>query len=202
MFSRYSLINQGTSFFVGSEREQFCQLMFVLRHFRSLRNYAGYRSMSNEVQEDSNSSTMPSAICSLAALKSDEKYLLGSSMDGCIQLFDLRLLRRPVQSYMGHVNSHSHLQLGVDPSESFFMSGGEDHFLHIWSIKTSELLFAKNFANATLNTICWSQTGNISKDIQQSSEETVRHHESKWELDQSWRAWLGSHKGLFYMHGI
>ncbi|KAH7675538.1 WD repeat-containing protein 21A protein [Dioscorea alata] len=192
----------GNIVFCGLRKGAILPVDVRVRHFRSLRNYAGYRSMSNEVQEDSNSSSMPSAICSLAALKSDEKYLLGSSMDGCIQLFDLRLLRRPVQSYTGHVNSHSHLQLGVDPSESFFMSGGEDHFLRIWSIKTGELLFAKNFANATLNTICWSQTGNISKDIQQSSEETVWHHQSKWELDQSWRAWLGSHKGLFYMHGI
>ncbi|KAM0943753.1 putative transcription factor WD40-like family [Dioscorea sansibarensis] len=191
----------GNIIFCGLRKGAILPVDVRVRHFRSLRSYAGYRSMSNKVQEDSNSSSMPSAVCSLAALKSDEKYLLGSSMDGCIQLFDCRLLQRPVQSYMGHVNSHSHLQLGVDPSESFFMSGGEDHFLRIWSIKTCELLFAKNFSNAALNSICWSQTGNISKEMQRSSEETVWYHESGWELDQSWRAWLGSDKGLFYMHG-
>lgn len=41
-----------------------------------------------------------------------------------IKLFDCRLLQRgSVQSYAGHVNSHTRLQLGVNPSETFLISG-------------------------------------------------------------------------------
>lgn len=42
-----------------------------------------------------------------------------------MKLYDRRLIERgAVQSYEGHVNSHTHIQLGVDPSEKFVMSGG------------------------------------------------------------------------------
>lgn len=41
-----------------------------------------------------------------------------------IKLYDHRLTKRgPVQSYEGHVNSHSHIQLATDASEKFLMSG-------------------------------------------------------------------------------
>jgi len=67
---------------------------------------------------------MSSAVCSLVTLSSDENYFLGSSMDGCIKLFDLRLIQKGgIQSYEGHVNSHTHLPLVVDPSETLVMSG-------------------------------------------------------------------------------
>ncbi|KAL5197770.1 hypothetical protein ABZP36_001282 [Zizania latifolia] len=67
--------------------------------------------------------SMSSAVCSLVALSSDEHYFLGSSMDGFIKLFDLRLIQKgPIQSYAGHTNSHTHLPLVVDPSETLLMS--------------------------------------------------------------------------------
>ena len=41
-----------------------------------------------------------------------------------MKLYDLRLLQRgAVQCYEGHVNSHTRIQMGVDPSERFVMSG-------------------------------------------------------------------------------
>lgn len=41
-----------------------------------------------------------------------------------IKLYDHRLVSRgPVQSYEGHVNTHTRLQLGVDPYERFVVSG-------------------------------------------------------------------------------
>ncbi|KAG6490198.1 hypothetical protein ZIOFF_051483 [Zingiber officinale] len=107
---------------------------------------------------------MPKAVCSLVALQSDDQYFLASSLDGSINLYDRRLLKKgAVQSYAGHVNSYTHLQLGVNPSETLVVSGafhfslvigayfialvsrsvskksipgGEDCFLRIWSIKS------------------------------------------------------------------
>lgn len=41
-----------------------------------------------------------------------------------MRLYDHRLTKRgAVQSYGGHVNSHTRIQLGVDQSERFVMSG-------------------------------------------------------------------------------
>jgi hypothetical protein len=41
-----------------------------------------------------------------------------------IKLFDLRLTQKGgIQSYEGHVNSHTHLPLVIDPSETLVMSG-------------------------------------------------------------------------------
>lgn len=41
-----------------------------------------------------------------------------------IKLYDQRMVQRgAVQSYEGNVNSHTKIQLGVDPSENFVASG-------------------------------------------------------------------------------
>lgn len=41
-----------------------------------------------------------------------------------VKLYDLRLVQRgSIQSYEGHVNSHTRIQIGVDPFEKFLMSG-------------------------------------------------------------------------------
>lgn len=41
-----------------------------------------------------------------------------------MKLYDHRLTKRgAVQSYGGHVNSHTRIQLGVDQSERFVVSG-------------------------------------------------------------------------------
>ncbi|XP_020093132.1 uncharacterized protein LOC109713452 isoform X2 [Ananas comosus] len=141
---------------------------------------------------------MPSAVCSLVSLQSDEQYFLGSSMDGSIKLFDRRLLQRgAVQSYEGHVNSHTHLQLAVNPSETLLLSGGEDCVVRIWSVKTSELIFAENVANSIFTRVCWPESGEGSCKPEQSE----LHEDRPFELSHSWGAWLGSRKGLFYMHG-
>ncbi|XP_078428693.1 transducin/WD40 repeat-like superfamily protein [Wolffia australiana] len=131
-------------------------------------------------QKDISSScaSMPSSVCSLVTLESDEQYFIGSSMNGSIELFDQRHLHRPVQSYDGHINSHSHLELGVDPSETFVLSGGEDCYLRIWSIKSSKLLFSGKFSDSILKTVCWSPNGDQSK---------------------VHGAWMGSREGLFLL---
>lgn len=135
--------------------------------------------------------SMSSAVCSLVALSSDEHYFLGSSMDGSIKLFDLRLIQKgAVQSYAGHVNSHTHLPLVVDPSETLLMSGGEDCTVRIWSVKTGEQIFAQNVADTLFTALCWPESG---LDLDGSS--------SLFDLNHSWGAWMGSRDGLFYMHG-
>lgn len=40
--------------------------------------------------------------------------------------------RGAVQCYEGNVNSHTHIQLGVDPSEKFVMSGYSLKLLNIF----------------------------------------------------------------------
>ncbi|MCH90225.1 DDB1- and CUL4-associated factor 4-like, partial [Trifolium medium] len=99
---------------------------------------------------------MPSSISCLASLKFDDQYFLASSMDGSIKLYDRRMLQRSaVQSYEGHVNSHTQIQLGIDPDERYVMSGGEDCKLRIWSIKSGELLLEDKFSNSVLSTVCY-----------------------------------------------
>ncbi|XP_038988063.1 uncharacterized protein LOC103696415 [Phoenix dactylifera] len=155
-----------------------------------------------ETSNSSNAVFMSSAICSLVALQSYDQYFLGSSMDGSIKLFDCRLLQRgAVQSYEGHVNSHSRLQLGVNPSETLVMSGGEDHFLRTWSIKTSELVFEEKFSNSVLATICWPRSGSNSYGVRGSLKQPECYSEGSYELTHSWGAWLGSGDALLYAHG-
>ncbi|KAI8000132.1 DDB1- and CUL4-associated factor 4 [Camellia lanceoleosa] len=99
---------------------------------------------------------MPSSISCLASLQLYDQYFLSSAMDGSIRLYDHRLIRRgPLQSYEGNVNSHTRIQLGVDPYERFFMSGGEDCNLRLWSIKSGELLFEDNFMDSVPSIVCW-----------------------------------------------
>lgn len=134
---------------------------------------------------------MSSAVCSLVALSSDEHYFLGSSMDGLIKLFDLRLIQKgAIQSYAGHVNSHTHLPLVVDPSETLLMSGGEDCTVRIWSIKTGEQIFAHSVPDSLFTALCWPESGH-----------GLNGFSSLFDLNHSWGAWMGSRNGLFYMHG-
>uniref|UniRef100_A0A0E0E6T2 Uncharacterized protein n=1 Tax=Oryza meridionalis TaxID=40149 RepID=A0A0E0E6T2_9ORYZ len=134
--------------------------------------------------------SMSSAVCSLVVLSSDEHYFLGSSMDGSIKLFDLRLIQKgPIQSYAGHINSHTHLPLVVDPSETLLMSGGEDSTVRIWSIKTGEQIFAQSVAGSLFTALCWPESG------------CDLHNSSLFGVNHSWGAWMGSRDGVFYMHG-
>lgn len=134
--------------------------------------------------------SMSSAVCSLVVLSSDEHYFLGSSMDGSIKLFDLRLIQKgPIQSYAGHINSHTHLPLVVDPSETLLMSGGEDRMVRIWSIKTGEQIFAQSVAGSLFTALCWPESG------------CDLHNSSLFGVNHSWGAWMGSRDGLFYVHG-
>ncbi|KAL9314798.1 hypothetical protein ACSQ67_020250 [Phaseolus vulgaris] len=92
----------------------------------------------------------------LVSLQFDEQYFLASSMDGSIRLYDHRLLQRgAVQCYDGHVNSHTRIQIGVDPAERFVMSGGEDCKLRLWSLKSGELLFEDKFSNSIISAMCY-----------------------------------------------
>ncbi|KAF3450096.1 hypothetical protein FNV43_RR06176 [Rhamnella rubrinervis] len=99
---------------------------------------------------------LPSSISCLVSLMFDDQYFLASSMDGSVKLYDLRLVQRgAVQSYEGHVNSHTRIQIGVDPFEKFLMSGGEDCNLRLWSIKSGELLFEDKFSTSVPSAVCW-----------------------------------------------
>ncbi|CAM8887733.1 unnamed protein product [Rhodiola kirilowii] len=123
---------------------------------------------------------MPSSISSLVLLRSYDQYFLASSMDGTINLYDRRMNKSEVQSYAGHVNSHTRIQLGVDPSDTFLMSGGEDSYTRIWDIKGGQLLYAANFMRSVPSTLCWptsSVTGHQRRSIP--------------------GAWVGSKEGLY-----
>ncbi|CAJ1975960.1 unnamed protein product [Sphenostylis stenocarpa] len=133
---------------------------------------------------------MPSSISSLVSLQFDEQYFVASSMDGSMRLYDHRLLQRgAVQCYEGHVNSHTRIQIGVDPAERFVMSGGEDCKLRLWSLKSGELLFEDKFSDSILSTMCYK--------THRSKEENQYKRDSS-----SHGAWLGSHEGLFFMRWL
>ncbi|PQP97567.1 hypothetical protein Pyn_01913 [Prunus yedoensis var. nudiflora] len=139
---------------------------------------------------------MPSSIASLVSLRFDDQYFLASSMDGTVKLYDQRIIQRgAVQSYEGHVNSHTRMQLGVDPSERFFMSGGEDCNLRIWSIKSGELLFEDKFSKTVPSTVCWRNAEGF-----KGEQDERRSYEYLDAKTYGLGAWIGSREGLFYMH--
>ncbi|KAK4346729.1 hypothetical protein RND71_033068 [Anisodus tanguticus] len=105
-----------------------------------------------------NAISMPSSVCCLASLRLYDQCFLASSMDGSIKLYDHRLIRGPIQSYEGNKNSHSRIQLGVDPSETIVMSGGVDCHLRLWSIKSGELLFDNKFMDTIPSVVRWPKT--------------------------------------------
>eukprot|EP00249_Psilotum_nudum_P016171 c25694_g1_i1 orf=406-1983(-) len=141
---------------------------------------------------------MRSAICSMVLLHSDETYLLASAMNGDIHLWDRRLTgKEPLQSYEGNSNTHSMLQIGVDPTETLLTSGGEDCTLRIWNVKSGQLLYAIDGFKSPVNTIACPR-------IQRSynlHNENSTHVEPLMEQDHAWGMWLGSYTGLLYLHG-
>ncbi|KAI7755301.1 hypothetical protein M8C21_007101, partial [Ambrosia artemisiifolia] len=99
---------------------------------------------------------MPSSVSCLVALNLYDQYFLASSMDGTIRLYDHRLTQRgAVQMYEGNFNSHTRIQMGVDPSERFIMSGGEDFYLRVWRLKSGEMLYEDKFMNSVPSVVCW-----------------------------------------------
>ncbi|XP_062162975.1 uncharacterized protein LOC133869896 [Alnus glutinosa] len=140
---------------------------------------------------------MPSSISSLVSLQFDDNYFLASSMDGSVKLYDHRLIQRgAIQSYEGLVNSHTRIQLAVDPSEKFMMSGGEDCKLRLWSIKSGELLFEDKFSNSVPSTVCWHSAERLMGVQDEWQSYTEYLYQQRYGLE----AWLGSHEGLLYMH--
>ncbi|XP_057511757.1 uncharacterized protein LOC130793907 [Actinidia eriantha] len=137
--------------------------------------------------------SMPSSISCLASLQLYDQCFLVSSMDGSIRLYDQRLMQRgPIQMYEGNVNSHTRIQLGVDPCERIFMSGGEDCNLRTWDIKSGELLFEDKFMNSVPSIVCWP------RELPRVQDERQNHTDYGYGQDHSWGAWLGSHEGLLY----
>ncbi|XP_024963235.1 uncharacterized protein LOC112503429 isoform X2 [Cynara cardunculus var. scolymus] len=129
--------------------------------------------------------SMPSSVSCLAALKQYDQYFLASSMDGTVRLYDHRLTQRgAVQFYDGNVNSHTRVQIGVDPSERFFMS---DFCLRVWSIKSGEMLYQDKFMNSVPSVVCWP------RGVQDCNRRPANHFPG---------AWLGSQEGLFYVNNI
>ncbi|KAH8522302.1 hypothetical protein H0E87_003075 [Populus deltoides] len=139
---------------------------------------------------------MPSSVCSLVSLQSYDQYFLASSMDGLIKLYDQRMTKRgAVQSYEGHVNSHTRLQLGVDQSERFVMAGGEDCSLRLWSIKSGKLLFEEKISDSILSTVCWKRSERLVKTLNEGKS----YEECLSRQNHSWGTWFGSQEGLFYI---
>ncbi|KAK9133848.1 hypothetical protein Scep_013376 [Stephania cephalantha] len=137
---------------------------------------------------------MPSSVSSLVSLQMYDQHFLASSMDGLIKLYDHRMMQKgSVQSYEGHVNSHTRIQLGVDQAERLIISGGEDGKVRVWSIKTGELLFAEKISKSVPATVCWSGIGERNRQSQENQiyEECLYGNNSG--------AWLGSREELFYM---
>ncbi|CAH8320194.1 unnamed protein product [Eruca vesicaria subsp. sativa] len=128
---------------------------------------------------------MPSSITCMKTLKTYDQYLMASSMDGTIKLYDQRMVKGgvAVQTYEGHVNSHTRIEFGIDPSETFLMSGGEDCYTRIWSIKSGQLLCENKFSNCVPSVVCWSAV-----EGQSESNDSIVH-----------RAWLGSREAMFNM---
>lgn len=144
----------------------------------------------------SHTTFMPSSISCLQSLQLYDQYFLASSMDGTVKLYDHRLTTRgAVQSYEGHVNSHTRIQLGVDQSERFVMSGGEDCKLRIWSIRSGELVFEDKFSNSVPSAVCWRTQRSMGPQI-----EGKIHEEFDLGQRHSWEAWIGTQEGLFRMN--
>ncbi|XP_044497321.1 DDB1- and CUL4-associated factor 4 isoform X2 [Mangifera indica] len=140
---------------------------------------------------------MPSSISSLVSLHFYDQYFLASAMDGSVMLYDHRLTKRgPLQSYEGHANSHTRIQLAVDQSERFVMAGGEDCNLCIWSIKSGELLFQEKVSNSVPSTASWRLVERLSR----KPDEEQSQNELQFAESLRWEAWFGSRDGLYHMH--
>ncbi|ESQ41727.1 hypothetical protein EUTSA_v10015915mg, partial [Eutrema salsugineum] len=126
---------------------------------------------------------MPKSLTCLKTLKTYDQYLMASSMDGTIKLYDQRMVKRgvAVQTYVGHVNSHTRIEFGIDPSERFLMSGGDDCYTRIWSIKSGQLLSENKFSNTVPSVVCWSAV-----EGQRDLKDSIVHG-----------AWLGSREAIF-----
>ncbi|XP_031285403.1 uncharacterized protein LOC116144088 isoform X2 [Pistacia vera] len=139
---------------------------------------------------------MPSSITSLVSLRFYDQYFLASAMDGSVMLYDHRLSKRgPIQSYEGHANSHTLLQLAVDQSERFVMAGGEDCNLRIWSIKSGELLFQEKVSDSAPSTVSW----RLVERPLGNPDEKQSQNELQFAESLRWEAWFGSVDGLYHM---
>ncbi|XP_048140811.1 LOW QUALITY PROTEIN: uncharacterized protein LOC115755387 [Rhodamnia argentea] len=138
---------------------------------------------------------MPKSICSLVSLRLYDQYFLASSMDGSINLYDHRQIKKgPVQSYEGHVNSHTRTQLGTDPSEKFLLSGGEDCYMRLWKIKSGKLLFEDKFSTSVPLVTCCQSTERYPIEVDGRQNYMGYSHGQH----ESWGSWLGSRDGLYY----
>ncbi|XP_052203220.1 uncharacterized protein LOC127808690 isoform X2 [Diospyros lotus] len=139
--------------------------------------------------------SMPSSISCLASLQMYDQYFLASSMDGSIRLYDHRIIQRgPVQCYEGNVNTHTRIQLAVDPDERILMSGGEDCKIRLWSIKSGHLLFEEKFMNTVPSTMCRRmQPPTVARD-------NCRYY--SYGQDLGLGCWVGSREGIFCMRWL
>ncbi|GAB2232595.1 hypothetical protein Drorol1_Dr00011637 [Drosera rotundifolia] len=143
----------------------------------------------------------------LVSLQLYDQYFLASSMDGSIKLYDNRQIQHgAVQSYEGHVNSHTRIQLAVDPYERFVASGGEDGKVRTWSIKSGELLLEDKISNGSIPTACWDfgmprvlldeREGHNDKKPRCSHPRQQSDDEWQSRKGIKWGVWLGMEKGL------
>jgi WD40 repeat protein len=82
-----------------------------------------------------------SSVCWTRLLNGGQDLLV-CSMDGSIQIFDIRRETRRKQHFDGHDNSHTVLRGCVDDQERFLFAGGQDGIMRAWSLRTSHLLMA------------------------------------------------------------
>ncbi|KAJ3122836.1 DDB1 and CUL4 associated factor 4-like 2 [Nowakowskiella sp. JEL0407] len=75
-------------------------------------------------------------------------HLLSSSLAGEIYMWDTRNSKKPVEEYLGHVNSLSKNNIDMDENENFISAIGEDNILRSWGIATSQLISCIPIENA------------------------------------------------------
>ncbi|KAF8019798.1 hypothetical protein BT93_G0477 [Corymbia citriodora subsp. variegata] len=113
-----------------------------------------------------------------------------------INLYDHRQIKKgPVQCYEGQVNSHTRTQLGTDPSEKFLLSGGEDCYMRLWSIKSGKLLFEDRFSTSVPLVSCCQLTERYPSELDGGQNHTGYSHGQH----ERWGSWLGSRDGLYYV---
>ena len=76
----------------------------------------------------------------------DENYLMTSSIDGLIKMWDVRL-SKSVKEYVGNSNETKLIPFVMDSSENIMASAGDDGKTRIWSIQTCEQLKTIDPAN-------------------------------------------------------
>lgn len=80
--------------------------------------------------------------------------MLSGSLDKNIGLSDLRIKNPLAQTYSSHSQEVCNVQWSS--GEDFFLSGGSDKKVYVWSVK-SQVPIMKGSHEGTVKALCWSQ---------------------------------------------